>query len=129
MIGCSITTAKNALKDRGETTEARQVADTCWHIAGLTAFRSARSPSSSFQCGEETEGANDHPPGRGAEAHRLKQHDTVENGASGRLSAQDRADRRRFGGLSGESEVDRWIHDRVRGAGKRPPRADRGEAA
>ena len=24
-----------------------------------------------------------------------------------------------------ESEVDRWVHDRVRGAGKRPPRARR----
>ena len=24
-----------------------------------------------------------------------------------------------------ESEVERWIHDRVRGAGKRPPLADR----
>ena len=25
-----------------------------------------------------------------------------------------------------EAEVDRWIHDRIRGAGKRPPLADRG---
>jgi prophage regulatory protein len=24
-----------------------------------------------------------------------------------------------------EAEVDRWVHERVRGGGKRPPRADR----
>lgn len=28
-----------------------------------------------------------------------------------------------------EHEIDAWIHGRVRGAGKRPPLADRGEAA
>ncbi len=28
-----------------------------------------------------------------------------------------------------EDEVDRWVHERVRGAGKRPPLADRGKAA
>jgi prophage regulatory protein len=28
-----------------------------------------------------------------------------------------------------EDEVDRWIHERVRGGGKRPPRADRTKAA
>ena len=28
-----------------------------------------------------------------------------------------------------EDEVDRWVHDRVRGGGKRPPLADRGKAA
>ena len=28
-----------------------------------------------------------------------------------------------------EAEIDRWIHDRIRGAGKRPPLGHRGEAA
>jgi prophage regulatory protein len=28
-----------------------------------------------------------------------------------------------------EDEIDVWIHERVRGGGKRPPLADRGEAA
>jgi prophage regulatory protein len=28
-----------------------------------------------------------------------------------------------------EDEIDRWIHERVRAGGRRPPLADRGEAA
>ncbi len=28
-----------------------------------------------------------------------------------------------------EDEVDDWVHDRIRGGGKRPPRADRSKAA
>jgi prophage regulatory protein len=28
-----------------------------------------------------------------------------------------------------EAEVDSWVHERIRGGGKRPPLADRGEAA
>ena len=28
-----------------------------------------------------------------------------------------------------EDEIDRWIHGRIRGGGKRPPRADRDKAA